>query len=102
MDGIFHELSRKTDPAKLLGYLNFADGRPDPRFQKGFADALGFLFESGDAAPWETATRWLLQSLKELGESGAAAFQEITQASAVVPLALIRVPGAYRTHHADL
>ncbi len=41
MDGIFHELSRKTDPAKLLGYLNFSDGRPDPKFQKGLADAVG-------------------------------------------------------------
>ena len=102
MDGIIHELSRKADPAKLLGYLNFSDGRPDPRFQKGLADALGVLFESGDAAPWETATRWLAHSLKELADSGAAAFRDITQASAVVPLALIRVPAAYRAHHADL
>ena len=29
MDGIFHELSRRTEPAKLLGYLNFSDRRPN-------------------------------------------------------------------------
>ena len=43
MDGIFHELSRKIDPAKLLGYLNFSDGRPDAKFQKGLADAMQAL-----------------------------------------------------------
>ena len=55
MDGIYHELGRKTDPAKLLGYLNFSDGRPDPRFQKGLADAVAHLTEGGDgreALPW--------------------------------------------------
>lgn len=40
MDGINHELSRKTEPAKLLGYLNYSDGRPDPRFQKGLAERV--------------------------------------------------------------
>jgi hypothetical protein len=102
MDGMNHELSRRTEPAKLLGYLNYSDGRPDPRFQKGLADALGFLIDSGDPAPWETATRWLEQTLAELHASGNAAFRDITQASSVIPLALIRVPAAYRIHHADL
>jgi len=102
MDGLNHELSRRTDPSKLLGYLNFSDGRPDPRFQKGLADTLGFLIESGEAAPWETAARWLLATLAELNASGAAAFRDTTQASAVIPAALLRLPAAYREHHADL
>jgi hypothetical protein len=102
MDGINHELSRRTEPAKLLGYLNYSDGRPDPRFQKGLAEAIGWLIETGDPAPWETATRWLIATLAELQASGAAAFRDITQASAVIPIALIRVPAAYREHHADL
>ncbi len=102
MDGINHELSRKSDPAKLLGYLNYSDGRADPRFQKGLAEALGWLIDSGDAAPWETATRWLTAALAELHAAGNAAFRDIAQASAVIPLALIRVPDAYRIHHADL
>ncbi|HEY2911083.1 MAG TPA: hypothetical protein VGI99_12600, partial [Gemmataceae bacterium] len=102
MDGINHELSRKSDPAKLLGYLNYSDGRADPRFQKGLAEALGWLIESGDPAPWEAATRWLIATLAELQATGNAAFRDIAQASAVIPLAFIRVPAAYRSHHADL
>jgi len=102
MDGIYHELSRKTDPAKLLGYLNFSDGRPDPRFQKGLADAFGLLLEAGDAAPWATLPAWLGHALAEQETAGAVAFREATQARAVVAAGLVRVPAAYRAHHADL
>ena len=62
MDGIYHELSRKTEPAKLLGYLNYSDGRPDPKFQKGLADVVRFLLEAADAAPWETLPRWFART----------------------------------------
>src|SRR5262245_15624634 len=102
MDGIFHELSRKTDPAKLLGYLNFSDGRPDPKFQKGLADAAGFLRAQGEAAPWQSLARWLSQALADLEASGSPAFRDATQARAVVDAALVRLPPAYRAHHADL
>jgi hypothetical protein len=102
MDGIYHELSRKTDPAKLLGYLNFSDGRPDPRFQKGLADTVGFLLETGDPAPWATVPGWLRHALSELESSGAAAFRDTTQAKAVLDAAFVAVPTAYRLHHADL
>lgn len=102
MDGIFHELARKTDPAKLLGYLNFSDGRPDAKFQKGLALAAGFLHSTGVAAPWLALADWLQQTLSELARSGAAAFRDITQAQAVIEAALVRLPPAYRAHHADL
>src|SRR3954468_19034782 len=102
MDGIFHELSRKTDPAKLLGYLNFSDGRPDPRFQKGLADAGAHLIESGDAAPWVTLPQWLSHELDQLVAADSAAFRDPTQARAVIDAALVRLPRAYRSHHADL
>jgi hypothetical protein len=102
MDGIFHELSRKIDPAKLLGYLNFSDGRPDPKFQKGLADAMGFLLDGGDAAPRQTVHRWLTQALQELEAAGSPAFRDATQTRAVVEAAFSRVPAAYRAHHADL
>lgn len=102
MDGIYHELSRKTDPAKLLGYLNFSDGRPDPRFQKGLADAVTVLVDGGDAAPWRTVPGWLAHALAELEAGGAAAFKDTTQAKSVIDAALVRLPAAYRTHHADL
>ena len=31
MDELFAELDQHGTPATLLGYLNFSDGRPDPR-----------------------------------------------------------------------
>jgi hypothetical protein len=101
MDGIFHDLSRKTDPGKLLGYLNFSDGRPDPKFQKGLADAAAFLLAAGEPAPWEALHRWLAAALAELEGSGSAVFRDATQARGVVA-ALGRLPAAYLAHHADL
>src|SRR3954447_1725312 len=79
MDGIYHELSRKTDPAKLLGYLNFSDGRPDPKFQKGLADAFAHLQEAGDPAPWAALPGWLLHACAELEAAGSAAFRDAAQ-----------------------
>ncbi|WP_171472217.1 hypothetical protein [Frigoriglobus tundricola] len=102
MDGIFHELSRRTEPAKLLGYLNFSDGRPDPRFQKGLADAAAHLLETGDPAPWRTLPQWLAHELNGLVAGGAPAFRDPAQARAVTAAALERLPAAYRAHHADL
>jgi hypothetical protein len=102
MDGIFHELSRKTDPAKLLGYLNFSDGRPDPRFQKGLADAAAHLLERGEAAPWRALPQWLAHELDALVAAGAAAFRDPAQARAVLGVAFGRLPEAYRAHHHDL
>lgn len=101
MDGIYPELARKTDPGKLLGYLNFSDGRPDPRFQKGLADAYGLLLESGDPAPWQTLFAWLGKVLADLEEAGAAAFRDATQGKGVLAAATA-LPAAYRSHHADL
>src|SRR4051794_17883879 len=102
MDGIFHELSRKTDPAKLLGYLNFSDGRPDPRFQKGLADVAAHLIEGGDAAPWRTLPEWLAHELSELIAGGSPVFRDPAQVRAVIDAALVQLPAAYRAHHADL
>src|SRR5438876_453364 len=101
MDGIFHELSRKTDPAKLLGYLNFSDGRPDPRFQKGLADACAHLLASGDTTPWRTLPQWLGHELTGLVAAGSSAFRDPTQVRAVLDAALVRLPAAYRAHHSD-
>lgn len=101
MDGIFHELSRRTDPAKLLGYLNFSDGRPDPRFQKGLVDAGAHLIASGDSTPWATLPLWLSHALDALVASGSAAFRDPTQVRAVLDVALTRLPRAYRAHHSD-
>ncbi len=102
MDGILHELSHKTDPAKLLGYLNFSDGRPDVRFQRGLADAWGHLQMGGDATPWLTLPRWLTHELVQLEAAGSPVFRDATQARAVIEAALVQLTAQYRQHHTNL
>jgi hypothetical protein len=102
MDGTFQELSRATDPAKLLGYLNFSDGRPDPRFQKGLADAAARLAENGVEDARAALAAWLNRELDALVAAGSPAFRDPAQARAVIEAAFVRVPAAYRAHHADL
>jgi hypothetical protein len=84
----------------LLGYLNFSDGRPDPRWQRQFDDAFAFLAERDDA-PWQALLQCLPILLRRLQEGGAAAFRDVRQAEAAIGLAA-RVLPAYRQHHADL
>lgn len=102
MDALLPELTRRFDPSKPIGYLNFSDGRPDPRFRTLLADAFGFLLQSNDPAPWLTLRRWLQSACDDLEQSGSAAFKDVTQAREVLKLALEDVPAAYRQHHADL
>ncbi|MFO0863740.1 MAG: hypothetical protein U0744_03630 [Gemmataceae bacterium] len=86
----------------LLGYLNFAEGRPDPRFQKHWNDLYAGIAEGGSREPWREMLRVLVQSLAGLKAAGRAAFQDTAQAEAVVGLAFDGVMPAYREHHADL
>jgi hypothetical protein len=102
MDGIYHDLSRRTDPGKLLGYLNFSDGRPDPKFQKGLAEAFAALLAADNPAPHAVVPAWLLHAADGLAASGSAAFRDLTQGRGVIDAALVRLPAAYRAHHADL
>ena len=103
MDGIFHELSRKTDPAKLLGYLNFSDGRPDPKFQKGLADATAFLLRERRSGPVARASAaGSRTNSPSSAAAGSPAFRDATQVRAVLDAALVHLPAAYRDHHADL
>jgi hypothetical protein len=85
----------------LLGYLNFSDGRPDPRWQRQLDDAFAFLAGRGAAAPWRALLDALPVLLRRLREGGAAAFRDVGQAEAALDLAT-RVLPAYRRHHADL
>jgi hypothetical protein len=95
------ELEQAASASALLGYLNFSDGRPDPRWQKQLNDAYAFLAGRGEAAPWTALLDWLGARLRQLHAAGAAAFRDVAQAREV--LALVgRVLPAYRAHHADL
>jgi hypothetical protein len=86
----------------LLGYVNFSEGRPDPRFQKQLHDAFAFLVDHGSAKPWEDLQHLLLARLKELHQAGGAAFADISQAEGVIQRAFGEVLPAYRAHHRDL
>jgi hypothetical protein len=95
------QLERIVSASSLLGYLNFSDGRPDPRWQKQLNDAYAFLAEQGEVAPWQALFAWLSASLRTLHEGGTAAFRDVTQAEDVLRTAQEVLP-AYRRHHADL
>src|SRR5687767_10467797 len=97
-----NELARRVPPSGLLGYLNFSDGRPDPRFQRALDEAFAAFGEAGDPAPWESLRGWLQARCDELEASGSSAFRDLAQARAVIDLALGRALRAYREHHADL
>ncbi len=101
MDERRAQLEQIVSVSALLGYLNFSDGRPDPRWQKQLNDAYAFLAEQGET-PWEEALfAWLSARLRELHEGGSAAFRDVTQAEDVLEAAEGAV-AAYRRHHADL
>lgn len=103
MDGLYHELSRKTDPAKVVGYLNYSDGRPDPKWQRLLAEAFAFLGEHvEEEAIRSVFVDWLRHACRELAASNLSAFRDVRQAEAVIEAAFVRLPQAYRAHHADL
>ncbi len=101
-NGLAAELTRRSDGAALLGYLNYSDGRPDPKFRKAVADAAGHLIAAGDPAPWVTLPAWLTQRADALETAGAAAFQDTTQARRAIRAGFVDIPAAYRAHHRDL
>src|SRR5438552_2933474 len=86
----------------LLGYLNFSEGRPDPRFQKQLHDAFLFVADHSSAEPWKDLPILLQFQLIELQRAGSAAFKDISQAEVVLRIAFHDVLAAYRTHHRDL
>ena len=88
--------------AALAGYLNFSEGKPDPRFQKQFNDAYSWIARHGAARPWEALPQRLLTTLGQLQASKSPAFRDTTQAEAIVHLVFDRLVPAYRAHHADL
>jgi hypothetical protein len=81
----------------LLGYLNFSEGRPDPRFQKQLNDVLAGIAEP---RPWDVLRRRLAERLAQLRGSGP--FANSRQVEAVIDLAFDRVLSDYRRHHRDL
>src|SRR5262245_4725852 len=102
MDASFTGLVERVSPATLLGYLNFSDGRPDPKFQRALDEAFVVLARRQVPEPWSVLDRWLDEQAGVLREAGSAAFRDLSQAKAVRALSFMVVPRAYREHHHDL
>jgi hypothetical protein len=102
VDERYAGLDEAVPASGLLGYLNFSQGRPDPRWQKQLNDAFAFVAGRGAEAPWQVLHDWLRARLGSLQAGGAAAFRDVTQARAVLGVVFERLLPAYRTHHADL
>jgi hypothetical protein len=85
----------------LLGYLNFSDGRPDPRWQRQLDDGCARLARVGATQPWNDLLAALDANLQRLHASGSTAFRDISHAESVLTLVREVLP-AYRAHHADL
>ncbi len=88
----------------LLGYLNFSDGRPDPRWQRQLNDAVAAVARAQSLQPGAALRPFLEQlrlSLHALQAAGNATFRDAAQAGIALDLAE-QVLTAYRQHHADL
>jgi hypothetical protein len=86
----------------ILGYLNFSEGRPDPRVQRQWNEAYAALAQHGEAKPWVSLAEALRIRLKTLHDEQAAAFRDVDQARSVLELLFDQLVPAYRKHHADL
>jgi hypothetical protein len=98
----YKDLATKVSFEGLLGYLNFAEGKPDARFQVQLNDAYGLLWEKGADDPWKVLYELLTAKLAELKLSGTSAFRDTKQAEAVLSLVFTKFLSAYREHHTDL
>lgn len=102
MDASLPGLAERVPPPALLGYLNYSDGRADPKFQRALDEAFAFLLARHEERPWEVIGRWLRDQADALRAAGSPAFRDVTQAQAVADLAFGPVLTAYRGHHRDL
>lgn len=97
------EALKKTIPLQtLLGYINFSEGKPDPRFARQISDCFKVLSEQGCAEPWKALTEILNAELTDLHKAGSSAFKDADQAKSVLKLVFSEILPAYRKHHADL
>ncbi|GIW82154.1 MAG: hypothetical protein KatS3mg105_3961 [Gemmatales bacterium] len=102
MNSGYGGLEKAVSLEGMLGYLNFSEGKPDPRFQKQIDAAFRFLAERQDPKPWLTLAAALRDKLAQLRREGSSPFRDSQQAEAAIRLVAEHVLPAYRTFHADL
>ncbi len=90
MDERERDLEKLASLQGLLGYLNFAGGKTDARFQKQVNDLYGLVADRGAEEPWKALHELLRSELESLKSSGTGAFRDVKQAKAVLQ------------HHPDL
>ena len=93
-------LEQVVPVSALLGYLNFSNGRPDPRWQKQVNEAYTWFVQQGEPQPWQALQDFLRTRLEQLRGSSSA-FREVHQAEEVLATVQAVLP-AYRRHHGNL
>ena len=84
---------------KILGYLNFSDGRSDSKWQSLVNDA--FAAAPGVERPWEHILDLWSGDLEKMVSSGSSVFRDGAQAACALRVARQTLSG-YRAFHADL
>lgn len=88
----------ETALQELLGYLNFSNGKPDPRFQANLNRICSLLNQE---LPVPALRGVLSRKLESLSQTSPA-FKNSDQAAVVIAMSLNTILPAYRRHHADL
>ena len=92
---------RPGQAARIPQLLRWSAGPEVPEGARG-CRRVSHRERPGERLRGPCLPRWLGQSLAELEASGSSAFRDATQVRAVLDAALVRLPAAYREHHADL
>src|SRR2546429_8777157 len=85
VDERFKDLDAVAPLQGLLGYLNFAGGKPDARFQKQLSDACRFLAKKRAPEPHPVLPDLLRGKLAELRAGATTAFRDTRRAEAAAP-----------------
>lgn len=102
MDSRLSSLKDQLDLIKVIGYLNFSNGKPDARFQKAWNQAQAFVTEIEPHKPWATLCQWFMEQCDNAATQGGSAFQDVIQAKAVLQVLPGQLIPAYRAYHQDI
>ena len=102
MDSRLASLKDQIDLLKVVGYLNFSNGKPDARFQKAWNQAQAFVAGIDSVQPWNTLCQWLLEQCPTIATQGGSAFQDLDQARTVLAMLPNQLIPAYKSFHHDV
>lgn len=88
----------ETALTRVLGYLNYSNGKPDAAFLTQFNQ---LSVHAGVADSWAPLQTLLLERLAALMETSPT-FKDAAQAQAVIPLVIEKLLPAYQAWHSDL